>query len=522
MILVDFLKVSGTWSTGGVLTLGAAVLGCRTLQQGINDGDVAVGNASVVLVAADATGNREMGLYTIDSATSAHRTSVLRSTAGSTNGVPNPAPFANGAAVTIYSDVPAAWYVGVTIDQLPAITYDKLLGSGQMEVRQAGADSSLTLDAFYAYFVGRLISDGKIGSTGSTGNTGGTTPTEALSINTVASPQTVGSAFTVSGTWTGVQPTSLDHASTDNGGTQGSWTTLTSSANGLAINANGTWSYSWTPSNASTGRTLQVRDTSHPSVLSAQSNSYVVNAAAGSTPTAPGAPTIGTATAGDGTASFAATAPSSNGGSAITGYVLTVYKASDNTVVGTFNSTTLPVAATGLTNGTGVYGKIAAKNSAGTGSQSAASNTVTPAAAAAQTSAYTVTPYSGVSYKTTIDASNPTNTYGSLKQIAPALQFNGTYTGYFNVNPDPGGQLYLGWSTAADHATKPPAKVTGGDNGNAGSSVNGMTVQPSGTTFLSTNNLWIPTGAGTIGASLWAQGPDNVPVKLVTVTVTGA
>jgi hypothetical protein len=98
--------------------------------------------------------------------------------------------------------------------------------------------------------------------------------------------------------------------------------------------------------------------------------------------TAPGAPTIGTATAGDTTASFPFTAPASDGGSAITGYTLTVYKVSDNSVVGTFGASASPALATGLANTVAVYGKVAAINVVNTGAQSAASNSVTPAAAA--------------------------------------------------------------------------------------------------------------------------------------------
>jgi hypothetical protein len=97
--------------------------------------------------------------------------------------------------------------------------------------------------------------------------------------------------------------------------------------------------------------------------------------------TAPDAPTIGTATPGDTTASFAFSAPASNGGSAINNYTLTVYNASTNAVVGTFTGPASPIGATGLADGTGYYGKVAATNTAGTGAQSAASNSVIPAAA---------------------------------------------------------------------------------------------------------------------------------------------
>lgn len=93
----------------------------------------------------------------------------------------------------------------------------------------------------------------------------------------------------------------------------------------------------------------------------------------------PAAPTIGTATAGVGQATANWTAPADNGGSAVTGYQVTTYRASDNVVL--FTDTTgvvLTFTRTGLTAGVGVYFKVAAINVTGTGPQSAASNTVTP------------------------------------------------------------------------------------------------------------------------------------------------
>lgn len=100
--------------------------------------------------------------------------------------------------------------------------------------------------------------------------------TETLSINTIATPQTVGTAFTVSGTWTNVQPANLDYRLSDD--TAGVWTQVAAT-----INANGTWSFSQNPSSASAGRTLSVRDRTNTSIT-ATSNSYVVNAASSSYP----------------------------------------------------------------------------------------------------------------------------------------------------------------------------------------------------------------------------------------------
>ena len=96
-------------------------------------------------------------------------------------------------------------------------------------------------------------------------------------------------------------------------------------------------------------------------------------------PSVPGAPTIGTATAGDASAIVSWSAPASNGGSAITGYVVTPYigaSAQTTTTVGNVTSTSV----TGLTNGTAYTFRVAAINAVGAGGQSANSNPVTPVA----------------------------------------------------------------------------------------------------------------------------------------------
>lgn len=99
--------------------------------------------------------------------------------------------------------------------------------------------------------------------------------------------------------------------------------------------------------------------------------------------TVPGAPTIGVATAGDTTATANWTAPGSNGGSAVTGYVVKTYAAADDSLLDTDTvGNVLTFGQTGLTNGVDIYFKVAAINVEGTGTQTAASNTVTPAPAA--------------------------------------------------------------------------------------------------------------------------------------------
>lgn len=100
--------------------------------------------------------------------------------------------------------------------------------------------------------------------------------------------------------------------------------------------------------------------------------------------TAPAAPAIGTATAGNATATVTWTAPSDDGGSPVTGYQVRVVNGA-GTQVGALRpagaaATSLTV--TGLTNGTAYRLQVAATNSAGTGAYSALSNAVTPSNAA--------------------------------------------------------------------------------------------------------------------------------------------
>ncbi len=93
-----------------------------------------------------------------------------------------------------------------------------------------------------------------------------------------------------------------------------------------------------------------------------------------SSATVPGAPTIGTATAGNAQATVTFTAPGSNGGSAITGYTVT---SNPGGLTGTGSAS--PITVTGLTNGTAYTFTVTATNAIGTGPASAASNSVTPA-----------------------------------------------------------------------------------------------------------------------------------------------
>ena len=91
---------------------------------------------------------------------------------------------------------------------------------------------------------------------------------------------------------------------------------------------------------------------------------------------APGAPTIGAATAGDGQALVSFSAPTSDGGATITGYTVTSNPSGG--VDSSVDPTSLSRVITGLSNGTAYTFTVTASNSAGTGLASGPSTSVTP------------------------------------------------------------------------------------------------------------------------------------------------
>jgi hypothetical protein len=149
------------------------------------------------------------------------------------------------------------------------------------------------------------------------------------------------------------------------GGTCGSFAPV------VAAGAHCTITVSFNPSSlGSKSASLRVSgsDVNTPNVdilLSGTGNSTGLNV--------PGAPTIGTATAGNAQATVAFTPPASDGGSPITLYTAT---SSPGGFTGT--GTASPITVTGLTNGTPYTFTVTATNSVGTGDPSSASNSVTP------------------------------------------------------------------------------------------------------------------------------------------------
>ncbi|WP_337879466.1 DUF4347 domain-containing protein, partial [Rheinheimera sp.] len=117
------------------------------------------------------------------------------------------------------------------------------------------------------------------------------------------------------------------------------------------------------------------------------SRSFTVNAVV------PGAPVIGSATAGSGEATVSFSAPGSSGGVSITGYTVTASPGG-----ATASGSTSPLTVSGLTNGTAYTFTVSASNSVGTGSASAPSNSVTPNGAPTISGTPAVTVAEGTAY----------------------------------------------------------------------------------------------------------------------------
>src|SRR6202040_4390668 len=130
-----------------------------------------------------------------------------------------------------------------------------------------------------------------------------------------------------------------------------------------------------TYSNSAASQTFTITPTAvGPVTLTPSNSGTLTNPVALTYATLPGAPTIGTATAGNAEASVSFTAPASTGGSAITSYNATCGSQS-------VSGTASPITVTGLSNGTSYTCTVTASNAQGVSAPSAASNSVTPSSA---------------------------------------------------------------------------------------------------------------------------------------------
>ena len=159
---------------------------------------------------------------------------------------------------------------------------------------------------------------------------------------------------------------------------------VATSAGGTYSNATGCPTNSTTPACTATGLTNGTPYFFKVAAINGIGTGAYSSASSGVTPaTVPDAPTNVTGTAGNSQIAVSWTAPVGNGGSAITGYQVQVATSAGGTYSNATgcptNSTTPSCTATGLTNGTPYFFKVAALNGIGTGAYSSASSGVTPA-----------------------------------------------------------------------------------------------------------------------------------------------
>ena len=215
-------------------------------------------------------------------------------------------------------------------------------------------------------------------------------------------------------------------------------------------------------------------------------------------PTVPGAPTIGTATAGNAKATVRWTAPAANGGSAITGYVVTPYVGATPKPATTFTSTSTTQTVTGLTNGTTYTFKVAAINAIGTGPMSSASNAVTPAPPT-------------VPGAPTIGTATAGNAQATVRWTAPAANGGSAITGYV-VTPYVGATPKPATTFTSTSTTQ---TVTGLTNGTTYTfkvaAINAIGTGP----MSSASNAVVPVaavpGAPTIGSASAGNAQATVP-----------
>jgi uncharacterized protein (TIGR02145 family) len=201
----------------------------------------------------------------------------------------------------------------------------------------------------------------------------------ASSASAAVTPATIpGAPTSVTAVAGNAQATVSFTAPSSTGGSAITGYTVTSSPGGLTGTGTGT------PITV-TGLTNGTAYTFTVVATNAVGNSVASSASTAVTPaTVPGAPTIGTAVAGNAQATVSFTAPSSTGGSAITGYTVT---SSPGGLTGTGTGT--PITVTGLTNGTAYTFNVVATNAVGNSVASSASNSVTPVVPVCPTSQVT-------------------------------------------------------------------------------------------------------------------------------------
>ena len=290
-----------------------------------------------------------------------------------------------------------------------------------------GASGTITATSVYV----RLLGTATVAGSPYTGNIV-LSSTSATSVNVATASSTVATK--------GLTITGLTGSSKNYDGNTSASFTGTAEYNGLANGQNfsvtGTPTAVFSDAAVGTGKAITISGYTAPSTnysLTQPTLSGAIIAVVS------GAPTIGAASAGNGQANVAFSAPSFTGGASITGYTVT---SSPDGI--TTSGATSPIAITGLTNGTAYTFSVVATNSVGNSTSSSASNSVTP-------SSGPTVPDAPV-----IGSATSGNTQVSIAFTAPASDGGSAIIGY-TVTSSPGDFTGTGASS--------PIVVTGLTNG---------------------------------------------------------
>jgi hypothetical protein len=465
MKFADGLKVTATWASAGVLNMGAALLGCRTLAQVIADGagdPLAIKSADigVCFVVRDTAGNAETGLYTITNSGQIQRTSVLSSTNGGS------AVTSWSGTLTAYNDVPATFFNGVTLNDLPALT--SIPDSHVLEVMDTSTGSSFkaTIGTLRTIF----------GS--------GTAPAD-----------TTGPAF----------PDALSSSSVTQTSFRLNWQAATD-ANGIAKYE---WSYdgtTWTSAGTAlfvdiTGRTAGTLYTMRARAVDPSGNPSTVRTLG--VTTSAGADTVDPVMSGSMTftnvtsSGYTINYPAGTDNVGVDHYEIST----DNGATWSSNGTATSKAVTGASPNTQYNPRVRAHDAAGRMSNVLTAPVTTSAASGTN---YTIIGYGGVQGPpTTVDASG-SEVYGTKKL---AMNRPGAY---YTFTPAPASAM-AGWGTSN---TVPPAEISDPNlNYNGTNSVNGMVPMQAydGTSFRDFSAYWGTVGAGTVTVYLWIKPEGGTP-----------
>ena len=360
------------------------------------------------------------GAPTIGTATAGNAQATITFTAPASNG---------GSAITSYTATSSPGGFTGTISQA---------GSGTITI------TGLTIGTAYTFIVKAT-------------NAGGAGAASAASNSVI--PFAVPGAPTIGTATAGnAQATVIFTAPASNGGSAITSYTATSSPGGIksALNQAGSGTITFTGLTNGTAYTFTVTATNSvgTGAASAPSNSVTPFGV-------PGAPTIGTATAGNAQANVIFTAPVSNGGSVITSYTATSSPGGIKSTLNQAGSGTITF--TGLTNGTAYTFTVKANNTAGTGAASAASNSVTPMVPVIADGSGNTYEFITIGTQTWMTRNLNTTKYNdgtAIPNITDIVSWNaasnGAYCDYNNTasNSDTYGKLYNSFVADNNAATK--------------------------------------------------------------------